>query len=180
MSVKLRKGGRTLVKEFEDIYKTYYKDVYRFLYKTSGGSQDIAEELTQDTFYEAYRSFHRYNGGCSILTWLCAIAKNLWFHYLRKHKNGALKLEALEETLCDDYEKTPEACAERSERSIKIRKAIESLRPSQREIVILRAAGGISFAEIAKIMNITESSAKVIFFRAKNQIKEKLENEGFF
>ena len=168
------------MKEFEEIYKTYYKDVYRFLFKNTGGNHELSEELTQDTFYEAYRSFHRYNGSCSILTWLCAIGKNLWFHYLRKHKNAKIKLEALEETICDDYEKSPDACAERSEKSSVIRKAIDSLKPKQREIVLMRAAGGISFAEIARLMNITESSAKVIFFRAKNQIKEKLENEGFF
>ena len=167
------------MKEFEEIYKTYYKDVYRFLFKTTGGDHDLAEELAQETFYEAYRSFHRYNGSCTILTWLCAVGKNLWFHYLRKHKN-TLKLEALEETICDDYEKTPDACAERSEKSTRIRRAISSLKPKYREIVLLRAAGDIPFAEIAKIMNITESSAKVIFFRAKKQIKESLENEGFF
>ena len=168
------------MKEFEKIYKTYYKDVYRFIFKTSGGNHELSEELTQDTFFEAYRYFHRYNGTCSILTWLCAIAKNLWFHYLRKHKNTTVNFEALEETLYDDYEKTPEACVERSERSALIRKAISSLKPKVREIVLLRANGEVSFAEIAKIMNITESSAKVIFFRAKNQIKEKLEDEGFF
>lgn len=168
------------MKEFEEIYKTYYKDVYRFIFKTSGGNHELSEELTQDTFFEAYRSFHRYNGSCTILTWLCAIAKNLWFHYLRKHKNMTVNLDALDETLCDDYEKTPEACVERSERSALIRKIINTLKPKAREIVLLRATGDISFAEIAKIMNITESSAKVIFFRAKNQIKEKLENEGFF
>ncbi len=168
------------MKEFEEIYKTYYGDVYRFLFKTSGGNHELAEELTQDTFYEAYRSFHRYNGSSSILTWLCAIGKNLWFHYLRKHKGIEIKWEALEETVCDDYEKTPDACAERTEKSVRIRKAIASLKPKHREIVLLRAAGGVPFAEIARIMGITESSAKVIFFRAKNQIKEKLENEGFF
>ena len=86
----------------------------------------------------------------------------------------------MEETICDDYEKTPDACAERSEKSSQIRKAIAKLKPKQREIVLLRANGDISFAEIARIMNITENSAKVIFFRAKNQIKERLENEGFF
>lgn len=168
------------MKEFEEIYKSCYGDVYRFLFKTSGGNHELAEELTQDTFYEAYRSLHRYNGSCSILTWLCAIAKNLWFHYLRKHKNATLDLEALGETLCDDYEKTPDAYAESSEKSVRIRLAIESLKPKAREIVLLRAAGDVPFSEIAKIMNITEGSAKVIFFRAKNQIKEKLENEGFF
>ena len=110
------------MKEFEEIYKTYYKDVYRFIYKTTGGNHELSEELTQDTFFEAYRSFHRYNGSCSVLTWLCAISKNLWFHYLRKHKNVTVNLEALEETLYDDYEKTPEACVERSEKSAVIRR----------------------------------------------------------
>jgi RNA polymerase sigma-70 factor (ECF subfamily) len=168
------------MKEFEEIYKTYYQDVYRFLFRTCGSNHELAEELTQDTFCEAFRSFHRYNSSCSVLTWLCAIGKNLWFHYLRKHKNTAIKLESLEETICDDYEKTPEACAERSEKSDQIRKALSSLKPRYREIIWLRTVGEMSFVQIADMMKITENSAKVLYFRAKNQIKEKLENEGFF
>ena len=173
------KGG-TIIKEFEEVYKEYYKDVFAFLYKTCGSDYHLAEELTQDTFCEAYRCFYKYNGSCSIYTWLCAIGKNVWFHYLRKHKDNIVGFETLEETICDDYEKTPEAYYEHSENSVIIKKALESLGPKYREVIWLRSVADLPFAEIASLMNITESSAKVLFFRAKKMIKEKLENEGLF
>ena len=102
--------------EFENIYRTYYRDVFAFMYRTCGQDHDLAEELTQETFFEAFRCFYRYNATCTIYTWLCAIGKNIWFHYLRKHKNTALDLEAFGETLCDDEDCSPEAYAERSEK----------------------------------------------------------------
>ena len=168
------------MKAFEEIYKTHYRDVFAFLFRTCGQNHDLAEELTQDTFCEAFRCFHRYNGTCTVLTWLCAIGKNVWFHYLRKHKNTVLGLDALEETICDDYEKSPEACAERSERSKRIQRVLSSLRPRYRDVIWMRAVTELSFVQIASIMGITENSAKVLYFRAKNQIREKLENEGLF
>ena len=168
------------MKEFEEIYRLHYAYVYGFLYRTCQNDHHLAEELTQETFYQAFRSLHRYNGKCSIETWLCSIAKNIWFHHLRKHKDICLDLESLEETLHDDYEKTPEAHAERNERSAVIRSAIKALKPKYREVLLLRATTDLSFAQIADIMKITESSAKVLYFRAKNDIKENLENEGYF
>ncbi len=168
------------MKEFEEIYRLHYSYVYGFLYRTCQNDHHLAEELTQETFYQAFRSLYRYNGKCSIETWLCSIAKNVWFHHLRKHKDICLDLESLEETLHDDYEKTPEAHAERNERSAVIRSAINALKPKYREVLLLRATTDLTFSQIADIMKITESSAKVLYFRAKNDIKESLENEGYF
>lgn len=168
------------MKEFEDVYQAHYNDVYRFLYRTCGGNHDLAEELTQDTFYEAFRCWHRYNATCSVTTWLCAIGKNLWFHYLRKHKHAIVDYEILTHTVCDDVSSNPQESAERSERSELIRKTLASLKPKYREIIWLRTVAELPFAKIAELMEISESSAKVLFFRAKNQLKEKLDNEGFF
>lgn len=166
--------------DFEDIYRLYYGYVYKFLYRFCKNDHNLTEELTQETFYQAFTSMHRYNGSCAIETWLCSIGKNVWFHYLRKHKDCCLDIDSLEETLYEDYEKNPEACAERNERSIAIRRAINSLRPKYRDVIILRSTHSFTFAQIAKTMNISENSAKVLFFRAKNYIKEILENEGHF
>ena len=168
------------MKEFEEIYRLHYSYVYKFLYRTCQNDHHLAEELTQETFYQAFRSMYRYNGKCSIETWLCSIAKNIWLHHIRKHKDICLDLDSFEETIYDDYEKTPQAFAERRERSAAIRTAIAHLKPKYREVILLRATTDLTFAQIASIMKITESSAKVLYFRAKNDIKERLENEGHF
>ena len=73
------------MQSFEDIYKIYFRRIYAFLYKLTSDS-DISEEMAQETFYQAFLSFHRYDGSCEIFTWLAAIAKNVFFKYLRKKK----------------------------------------------------------------------------------------------
>jgi len=157
---------------FEDIYVRYFKDVYNFLLGLCGNT-DIAEELTQDTFIEAYRSLHRYNGKCKIYTWLCAIAKNMWFHYIRKHKNAILDIDTLAEILLSE-EPSPQDRAESEERLHEILKAINSLKTRQRDIFWLHTVAELPFSEIADMLGITENSAKVIYFRAKNILRNHL------
>lgn len=154
---------------FEELYTHYFYDVYNFLFGVCGKS-DIAEELTQDTFMEAYRSLHKYNGKCKIYTWLCAIAKNMWFHYVRKHKSTVVNIEALSETLLSD-EPSPQDKAESEERLHEILKAINSLKPRQRDVFWLHSVAEMPFSEIAEMLGITENSAKVIYFRAKNSLR---------
>lgn len=67
-----------------EIYQSYAKTVYKYLFSLTH-SQDIAEELTQETFYQAVRSIDRFDGSCAVSTWLCAIAKHQLSSYRRKH-----------------------------------------------------------------------------------------------
>lgn len=168
------------MKEFEEIYKQHFSEVYHFLYRLCGHNHHLAEELTQDTFCEAFRCYHKFNSQSTVTTWLCAIGKNLWFQYLRKHKHTVIDYELLSNTISDDASHDPQECAEQNERSKIIRKAIASLKPKYREVVWLRSVAEMPFAKIAQVMGISESSAKVLFFRAKNQLKEILKDEGFF
>ncbi len=168
------------MKEFEEIYRMHYKDVYNFLYRLCGHNQSIAEELTQDTFCEAFRCYHKFNAQSTITTWLCAIGKNLWFQYLRKHKNTIIDYDILSNTVSDDSSSDPMECAERSERSDMIRYAIAQLKPKYRDVVWLRSVAELPFSKVALLLGISENSAKVLFFRAKNQLKEMLKDEGFF
>lgn len=168
------------MKEFEEIYKLHYRDVYNFIYKLCGHNQGIAEELTQDTFCEAFRCYHKFNAQSTVTTWLCAIGKNLWFQYLRKHKNTIIDYDILSNTVSDDSSSDPLKYAERSERSAMIRRAISELKPKYRDVVWLRSVAELPFSKVASMLGISESSAKVLFFRAKNQLKGILKNEGFF
>ena len=62
----------------ETMYMEYAKTVKHFLISLCGNF-DLAEDLTQETFYQAYKSAHRYNGTCKISVWFCQIAKHLYF-----------------------------------------------------------------------------------------------------
>ena len=70
----------------ETMYMEYAKTVKHFLISLCGNF-DLAEDLTQKTFYQAYKSAHRYNGNYKISVWLCQIAKHLYFDYLKKEKH---------------------------------------------------------------------------------------------
>ena len=69
--------------EFDEIYRLYAGDVYRFLLRISG-SADIAEELTSETFYRAVKSIDSYRADCKMSVWLISIGKNLYFDHLKK------------------------------------------------------------------------------------------------
>ena len=69
----------------EEIYQAHARTVYKFLLSQCHDA-DLAEELTQETFYQAVRSIDRFNGSCKVSVWLCQIAKHLWYRHLEKHK----------------------------------------------------------------------------------------------
>ena len=75
------------MEELSGIYQSYADEVKRFLICLTS-NVDLAEELTQETFYQAIKSIHRYNGECKISVWLCQIAKHTYYNYLKKEKNN--------------------------------------------------------------------------------------------
>jgi RNA polymerase sigma factor (sigma-70 family) len=79
----------------EEIYQQHAQTVFKYL-MTLTHDVYIAEELTQETFYQAIKSIGRFNQSCKITTWLCAIAKNQFFTYQRKHQDME-NLDALEQ-----------------------------------------------------------------------------------
>lgn len=76
------KGGGSVM-EFEQIYDTYFKDVYLYVLRLSG-NEHIAEEITSDTFFKAMRSIGSFRGECDIRVWLCQIAKKLLLFLLKE------------------------------------------------------------------------------------------------
>ena len=80
--------------EFDEIYKRFFKDVYLFVLAMSKDPH-IAEEITQDTFFKALKEIKHFQGNCSVKSWLCQIAKNLYISYTRKKK--AVHTDGLEQ-----------------------------------------------------------------------------------
>ncbi|MGI6202520.1 MAG: RNA polymerase sigma factor [Eubacteriales bacterium] len=165
--------------EFERIYNEYSSGICGFLYKLCG-SASLAEELTQETFYQAWKSLHRYNGSCELFTWLAAIAKNTYFKYLRKHKRELLRCELTElEGAVADADEQPEVLAEKRELREAVMRAVMNLSPKYRDVTVLRIYAELPFSAIAELLGITENSAKVIFHRAKRQLETDLKRSGF-
>ena len=154
---------------FEDVYNKYFPRVYSFIFNLCRDSS-LSEEITQEAFYRAYVSFDKYNGSCDIFTWLAAIAKNTYFNYLRKNK---IKLVELEEADGQSTE-SPEDAVFRAFESRQVQLAINKLPKKYRDVVFLRIYAELPYSEIASYLGICQSSAKVIFHRAKEMLRKEL------
>ena len=167
------------MEDFEAIYQEYYQRVFAFLFKMCQ-DRDLSEELTQESFYQALKSFHRYDGSCSLFTWLAAIAKNTYFKHLRKNAGRSVDFVDTEDSaVTGGEEDDPAEVLEKRAELEALRHIIDHLPEKYRDVVILRIYGDLPFAEISKILKISESSAKVLFYRAKNQIREELAHDNF-
>jgi RNA polymerase sigma-70 factor (ECF subfamily) len=157
----------------EKIYSEYSKTVYRYLLSMTH-NESIAEELMQETFYQAIRCLSKYNGSCKISTWLCSIAKNLWRNYCKKHH----KEIALDEDSNMEFIPSPEETVLAGINKVEIMKALHRLKDPQREVMYLRLSGELSFREIGEIMDRTENWARVTYYRGKEKLLEEvLKNE---
>ncbi|NLK40164.1 MAG: sigma-70 family RNA polymerase sigma factor [Clostridiales bacterium] len=162
---------------FEKIYNEYFSRVYAFLFKLCNDTH-LAEEMTQESFYQAYKSFHRYTGSCDIFTWLAAVAKHTYYKHLRKNKHRHLSLDAQETEICVHSDHQPEHQYIEKEQRERLRESINRLPDKYRDVVILRIYADLPFSQIACVLKINENSAKVIFYRAKNMIMEDVDNEN--
>ena len=132
---------------------------------------DVAEELAQETFCQAVSSIHRYDGSCKITTWLCAIAKNQYLSYLRKHP--------LHEDLTDTEAELPHTPSAEQEAlssagKMELLQCLHQFQEPYREVIYLRVFGNLSFREIGQIMGQSENWARVMFYRGKERLRKEL------
>ena len=155
--------------EFEEIYETYVRRVYRFLLALTGDPSE-AEELTQQTFYQAFLHIEQFQGRSSLFTWLCQIGKNEWFRECRRLRR--FTDEDIEEIAADKAIDVELVKKDESRRAVFV---LCQLEQPYRDVVILRIYGQLAFSQIALLFEKTESWAKVTFFRGKEKLKKKME-----
>ncbi len=156
--------------DMEDIYKAHASTVYKFLLAQCG-SPALAEELTQETFYQAVRSIHRYDGSCKLSVWLCQIAKHLWYQQLRRQGREAPAADPWQ-GLEAPTAPSPEDVVIGRQQHLRLLRRIHILPEPTREVVYLRVFGELSFAEIGAVMGRTETWARVTFYRGKETLKK--------
>ena len=154
----------------EDVYKDYFSVVYKYLYSLSH-DESMAEELTQETLYRAVKSIDKYKETCKISTWLCQIAKNLWYSELKKNKKY-LNIDI--ENIYENSDLTEEYIDK--EERINMFKEISKLDDKTKEVIYLKL-NGMTFKEIGEILDKNENWAKIVFYRGKEKLKEVDENE---
>ena len=159
---------------FEELYTTQGKPVYRFLLALTGDEHQ-AEELLQETFYQAFLHIDRFEGRSSLYTWLCCIGKNAWLKECRRRSRCADT--PYEDLTLPDPSPPPEEALARREQARRLRRAVLELPDPQREVFILHAYGGLKLREIAALHQKSESWARVTYFRARKILQEVLNDE---
>ena len=153
----------------EKLYEAHYMRVFSYV-MTLSGNQAAAEEITQETFYRAFTKQNEFRGEADEVTWLCAIAKNLFFD--EKRRQG--KTETMPEEIRDTG-KSVEQTAVDKDSSFRIHVALHALEEPYREIFELRIFGELSFREIGLIFHRTETWARVTYHRARLKLQERME-----
>lgn len=154
--------------EFEQVYAEQYPVVYKYALSLCRDPA-MAEDLAQEAFVKAMEHMDRFDGKCQLYVWICQIAKNTYYSYLRKQKHTARGDWAPEPA-----EAGPEEALLDRETAGQIRELFHQLPEPYREVFSLRVFGGLSFGQIGGLFGKTDSWARLIFFRAKQRIKEDL------
>ena len=155
--------------DFERLYSEFYPQVFAYLLKLTGDHQ-LAEELTQDTFFKIFRKIDDYRGDCSFNVFACRIAKNNYYSYLKKRRKQAPPPSAE----IPDEGPSIEDRLDDKQLASKIHAVLHTLPEPYREVFWMRVFGELPFEEIARLHGRTESWARVTFHRAKLKIQEEL------
>jgi RNA polymerase sigma-70 factor (ECF subfamily) len=152
----------------ERLYEAHYMRVFSYV-MTLAGDRHQAEEITQETFFRAFRKLNSFRGESDEVTWLCAIARNLFNDEMRRQGRFA---EMPEEAAARG--KGVEQSAVEKDDSFRVHMALHGLEEPYREVFELRVFGELSFAQVGQIFHRTENWARVTFHRARAKLRERM------
>ena len=168
--------------DIEKLYREYFTPVYRYTLSLVH-DPDMAEEITQETFFRALKKINDYRGEASLKVWLCQIARNLSFDSL-KRQSKITALTKHDDDESDDYElpagseSDPEEQLLRKQTAMRIHRVLHDLKEPYKEVFQLRTFGDLSFAEIGELFGKSESWARVTYYRSRMMIKEELDEDS--
>jgi RNA polymerase sigma-70 factor, ECF subfamily len=162
-----RRGDRAA---FDAIVAAHRLTVYRVARRILG-SHEGADEAAQETFVRAWRSLGQFRGDARLATWLVRIALNVSRTLLaaRRPEGG---LDAAEQVA--DEAEGPEAAAERAESGRRVRQAVLTLPPRQREVVVLKVFSGMTYDEVAAAMDLSVGAVKAHFHQAIHNLRRRM------
>jgi RNA polymerase sigma-70 factor (ECF subfamily) len=160
---------------FSELYRTHLRDVYSYSYYRCGNHHD-AEDLTEQTFLQAYRHFERAlaeSNGRPLRPWLIRIAHNLAANYYRdRSRRPQTQLE--DAAIISDPHSTADLVEGREELGA-VLAGVAALADDRREALIMRFALGMDNKEIARALGRSEGATKVLIHRAIKQLEQSLD-----
>ena len=174
--------------DMSEIYQDHARTVYKFLLSQTH-DPDLAEELTQETFFNAWRGLPSFHRDSKFSTWLYRLATNVTIDFLRKEKRRrGLAVSSLsvededDQRVLDvpDLRFTPQSEAERRELQEAVHRGLTQLSDEHRQVLVLRELNGLSYSEIAQVLNIEEGTVKSRISRARLALRKILLEDGNF
>jgi RNA polymerase sigma-70 factor (ECF subfamily) len=170
---------------FEQIHRKYQDKIYNLILRLTGDPDD-ANDLTVETFLNAYRAWDRFRGDAKVSTWLYQIAQNCCKNrFKQKDRQREREPISLDDTISTDggeltrevadWRNAPERLLLDQELADQIRKAVEALPPDYREVLVLAQREELSYEEIAQITGLTVPAVKTRLHRARNKMRVRLE-----
>jgi RNA polymerase sigma-70 factor (ECF subfamily) len=186
----LRREDLLLVRDFDALYALYGKQIFNSIYQRIGDYEEAAD-LTQETFLSAHKARDQFRGDSKVYTWLYRIAqnhcKNRFKQRDRQHEIEGPSLDAgiggsevgFDDTAAPreiaDWTQSPAPLLEQKELQAQINRAVDSLQPAYKDILILRDVDGLSYNEIAEVTGLTLEAVKTRLNRARTMVRQKVE-----
>jgi len=181
--ILVRRSVRGERDAFDVLVEKYYRKIYNLAYRFVGDAEE-ANDLAQEIFTAAYQNLKKFRGDAKFSTWLFQIATNRGknrFKYLKRRgffaNKGQTESDEDRESAqraIPDNSTNPETILAGKQIQKLVQEAIDQLDPDHKEIVILRDIEGLSYEEIARILNLPEGTTKSRLHRARMVVKEKL------
>ena len=177
----LAQARRGELDAFEELVRRYEKRVYAIALRSAGSPEDAAD-ITQDVFLRAWRSIESFRGDSGFSTWLFRITMNICVDHARHRQTQpqtmALTNDEDEERPIHDTAPTPEEQLDNSELGRELAAALDEVSEEHRRIVLLRDVSGMSYTEIAEILEISEGTVKSRLARARIALRKVLLKRG--
>lgn len=152
------------------LYEAHVDRVFRVAHRMAG-QEDLARDLTQDTFIRAFGRLHQFRGECAFSSWIHRICMSVVLNGLETHgrrRGRETDLDGVPEPSAE-----PAAGLEVDERA-RLRKALDALPDAQRTVVILHDLEGFTHREIAEALEVAEGTSKARLSRARRRLREDL------
>lgn len=183
--IQLAKTGS--VAAFEQLVEAYDQKLYNMAYRMLGNRED-ARDMTQEAFLRAYRSLDGFREESSFSTWIFRIAKNACLDRIRKRSQvQAVSIDEPIQTEEGQVQRElpsdlgdPEEYAEQQELSAVVHSALQELTDEYRTAVVLRDLQGLSYNEIAEVMEVSLGTVKSRIYRGRQALKEVLSGLELF
>ena len=163
---------------FEELVRRYRNDVYGLSYHFLRDREE-ALDVSQEVFIKAFRSLGRFRGDAGIKTWLLRIAANHCKDYFKKRRLSTVSMDAMPTQDFFPAPSDPGKELANTELGKAIQQALDGISPKHRTAFVLREFEGLSYKEMAEVMNCSEGTVMSRLHHARKKLQDKLSAMGY-